>query len=193
MGRFFARTCPRKECENMAVLPRCFGPLLNNVFETPVFIIILIMLVGYNTNISYKGTVYHVQTEDSGLRNPHIITLLYNKGTILSRKKISYANIAAAPEYKETVREMMKEQHKAMIKELIAGKHTQDEAVSQPVPEPATEAVVQPTLPPAQPEPIEVIPAPVEEGPAEPEPDKKQITKSLDDILLDYIMKEKDR
>jgi len=152
----------------MTVFPSCLALLLNRVLEIPVLIIILIMLVGYNTNISYKGTVYHVQTEDSGLRNPHIITLLYNKGTILSRKKVSYANIAAAPEYKEKVRELMKEQHKAMIKELIAGKHTQAEAAPQPAP-------------------LQTSPAlPAEEIPAEP---KKQITKSLDDILLDHIMK----
>jgi hypothetical protein len=151
------------------------------------------MLVGYNTNISYKGTVYHVQTEDSGLKNPHIITLLYNKGTILSRKKVTYATIAAAPDYKEKVQELMKEQHKAMIKELIAGKHTKD-AVAFPPPEPAAETSVHPPLPSAQPAPIQQTPAPpVEEKPAEPEPDKKQITKSLDDILLDYIMKEEDR
>jgi hypothetical protein len=152
------------------------------------------MLVGYNTNISYKGTVYHIQTEDSGLKNPHIITLLYNKGTILSRKKVSYANIAATPEYKEKVSELMKEQHKAMIKELIAGKHTQDEAASQPVTEPAAEAAVQPTLPSAQPAPLQASPPPPKgEKAAEPEPDKKQITKSLDDILIDYIMKEEDK
>jgi len=148
------------------------------------------MLAGYNTNISYKGTVYHVQTEDSGLKNPHIITLLYNKGTILSRKKVSYAGIAAAPDYKETVRELMKEQHKAMIKELIAGKHAHDAAAAQPLPEP--EAGIA-GLPTASSEPVQVqaSPAsPAEEKPAEPEPDNKQITKSLDDILLDYIMKE---
>ncbi len=156
------------------------------------------MLVGYNTNISYKGIVYHVQTEDSGLKNPHIITLLYNKGTILSRKKLSYANIASAPDYKEKVREMMKDQHKAMIKELIAGKHTQDEAASQQTSEPAAEAVVPappvPPIAPAEPAPVQENPAPpAEEKPSEPEPDKKQITKSLDDILLDYIMKEEDK
>jgi len=31
---------------------------------------------------------------------------------------------------------------------------------------------------------------PAEENTAKPEPDKKQTTKSLDDILLDYLMKE---
>lgn len=172
------------------------------------------MLVGYNTNISYKGTVYHVQTEDSGLRNPHIITLLYNKGTILSRKKVSYASLAAEPDYKEKVRELMKDQHKAMIKELIAGKHTGNEAVSQPPPEPSVppEPVqASPLAPaeerPAEPdqanpapppqekpaEPAQASPAaPETKKPAEPQQDKKQISKSLDDILLDYILKEEE-
>ncbi|MFZ3121795.1 MAG: hypothetical protein WA104_00255 [Thermodesulfovibrionales bacterium] len=45
------------------------------------------MLVGYNNNVTYKGKVYHVQTEDSGLNNPVIVTLLYFKGTILASKK----------------------------------------------------------------------------------------------------------
>ena len=142
------------------------------------------MLVGYNTNISYKGTVYHVQTEDSGIKNPHIITLLYHKGTILSSKKTNYANIAAAPDYREKVRELMKDQHKAMIKELIAGKHTQEQAAPQPPREaPAATGVRS----------IEAVPAPAAaEKPAEIEQKIKdrQISRSLDDILLDYILKE---
>lgn len=28
------------------------------------------MLLGYNHNITYKGEVFHVQTEDSGVKNP---------------------------------------------------------------------------------------------------------------------------
>ena len=54
------------------------------------------MLVGYNTNIPYKGKVYHVQTEDSGIKNPVIITHLYFHGSILASKKISYAHFAEA-------------------------------------------------------------------------------------------------
>ena len=41
------------------------------------------MVVGFNHNVMYKGEVFHVQTEDSGITNPHIITLLYRGGTIL--------------------------------------------------------------------------------------------------------------
>jgi hypothetical protein len=152
------------------------------------------MLVGYNTNIAYKGTVYHVQTEDSGIKNPHVITLLYDKGTILARKKTSYAHIAAAPDYKEKVRELMKEQHKAMIKELIHGKHTLTQPPLQPAQETSAEAVTKekvaapaPATPPA-PEPA------AEEKPLGPDKNSKaQISKSLDDILLDYILREEDK
>lgn len=82
------------------------------------------MLVGYNTNISYKNNVYHIQTEDSGLKNPIIVTLLYSKGAILASKKISYVHMLEDPDYKEKVRRLMKEQHRSMIKELLAGKCT---------------------------------------------------------------------
>jgi len=82
------------------------------------------MLVGYNTNISYKDNVYHVQTENSGLRNHIIVTHLYSKGAILASKKTSYAHILEDHDYKEKVRGLMKEQHRSMIEELLAGKCT---------------------------------------------------------------------
>ena len=152
------------------------------------------MLVGYNTNISYKGTVFHVQTEDSGIKNPHIITLLYYKGTILARKKMSYANIAAAPDYREKVRDIMKEQHKTMIKELIAGKHTQDLAAHQSAQEPQVATPVRPAATSAgQASPPQLSAAAEKKTAALEGGQIKQISKSLDDILLDYILKEEEK
>jgi hypothetical protein len=124
------------------------------------------MLVGYNTNVPYKGNLYHVQTEDNGTKNPVIITLLYIKGTILASKKTSYAHLVSDPGCREAVRELMKEQHKTMIKELVRGIHTGEESAAGQV---AASDGGQ------------------TEGPA-PE-HKKEIAKSLDDILLDYIIK----
>src|SRR5512135_2137006 len=105
------------------------------------------MLVGYNTNVPYKGKLYHIQTEDNGLKNPLVITLLYYKGTILASKKSSYADLISSPDYKEKVRELMKEQHKSMMKELIRGVHGGDVADtpgdSQEEKQPETAAVKQ--------------------------------------------------
>lgn len=82
------------------------------------------MLVGYNTNIKYKGVTYHVQTEDSGPKNPVIVTLLYLKGTIIASKKTSYSHLIGDPDLAKKVETIMKSQHKGMIKELILGRYT---------------------------------------------------------------------
>jgi hypothetical protein len=44
-------------------------------------------VTGFNHNIKYKGKVYHVQTEDSGVNNPHIITHLFVGGTSSPRRR----------------------------------------------------------------------------------------------------------
>ena len=79
------------------------------------------MVVGFNHNIKHKGKMYHIQTEDSGLENPHIITHLFVGGNILASKKTSYADILNAENLAEVVRELMEEQHKEMLRNLING------------------------------------------------------------------------
>jgi hypothetical protein len=79
------------------------------------------MVVGFNHNIKHKGKMYHIQTEDSGLENPHIITHLFVGGNILASKKTSYADIVGAENLGQVVRELMEEQHKEMLRNLING------------------------------------------------------------------------
>jgi len=79
------------------------------------------MVVGFNHNIKHRGKLYHIQTEDSGLENPHIITHLFVGGNILASKKTSYADIVGADNLAQVVRELMEEQHKEMLRNLING------------------------------------------------------------------------
>lgn len=79
------------------------------------------MITGFNHNIKHKGRVFHVQTEDSGVDNPHIITHLFMGGNILASKKTSYADILSASNLGELVRTMMEEQQKEMLRNLIHG------------------------------------------------------------------------
>ena len=79
------------------------------------------MLLGYNHNINYKGSVFHIQTEDSGVKTPHIITLLYREGVILCSKKTSYADILKIDNLEAVVEDLMKEQHKDMLRRLKSG------------------------------------------------------------------------
>jgi hypothetical protein len=79
------------------------------------------MAVGWNHNLKHRGKTYHIQTEDSGLGNPHIITHLFVGGNILASKKTSYADIVGAENLAQVVRELMEEQHKEMLRNLING------------------------------------------------------------------------
>ena len=86
-------------------------------------------VTGFNHNIKHKGKVYHVQTEDSGVSNPHIITHLFVGGNILASKKTSYQDIVKAENLPELVKEMMEEQHKEMLRNLIGGTYDNIENV----------------------------------------------------------------
>lgn len=79
------------------------------------------MIVGFNHNIKYQDEAFHVQTEDSGLKAPHVITLLYHRGTIISSLKQSYAEHVSEPNLDDFVEKIAKEQHKQMMKNLASG------------------------------------------------------------------------
>lgn len=115
------------------------------------------VLSGLNTNIKYEGKIYHVQTEDGGVNNPIIVTLLYHGGTILATRKSSYADILKDGRLsgmaREAVKQVMEGQHRLMIEELLSGKYSKKETP--------------------------------EEGRAE----TKQATKSLDQVILEYLTK----
>jgi hypothetical protein len=80
-------------------------------------------LLGYNNNVRHKGKVFHVQTEDSGVKYGHIITHLFmDGGRILKSVKTGYSEYVENDRMGEIVREMMKQQHKAMFIALRDGK-----------------------------------------------------------------------
>lgn len=87
------------------------------------------MVVGFNHNFSYNGVVYHIQTEDNGVKSPTIVTLLYRGGTILASRKTSYADISRVDNLDQVVEDLMKEQHKGMLRSLKKGEF--DEAIDR--------------------------------------------------------------
>jgi len=80
------------------------------------------MVGGFNTNIRYRGQIFHVQTEDGGKDSPSIITLLYSGGAILFSKKTSYADQIDDADRDSVVRQLMEAQHSAMVQALKSGK-----------------------------------------------------------------------
>ena len=100
------------------------------------------MVPGFNHNVMHKGRMYHIQTEDSGLRTPHIITHLFVGGNILASKKTSYADILNTNHVEDVVREIMEEQHKAMLRELKRGVYDPEEEQVEAAPAGAAAAAV---------------------------------------------------
>lgn len=79
--------------------------------------------VGFNNNVKYKGLVFHIQTEDSGLDKPHIITHLFaDGGRIIKSHKRSYAEAVARDDVAQFVRALMKGQHMEMAIFLRTGR-----------------------------------------------------------------------
>ncbi len=80
-------------------------------------------LLGFNNNVRHKGRVFHIQTEDSGVKHPHVITHLFaDGGRIVRSTKTSYAEYVGDEDMPRKVRALMQEQHKAMFIALRAGK-----------------------------------------------------------------------
>lgn len=167
------------------------------------------MVVGYNHNIKYKGEIFHIQTEDSGINNPHIITLLYRGGNIIASKKTSYADIVKMDNLSHIVEELMKEQHKDMLRRLKNSEFDARiglEGVVEAEPAVAAGAVaeaVSPAASPAAPEtplaapgvqpaapvqPEAILLQPAEAVAGEPPVDQPQKKKqSLDDLIFDFL------
>jgi hypothetical protein len=85
-------------------------------------------LVGYNTNVRHKGKLYHIQTEDSGVQHPHIITHLFaDGGRIVASKKTDYAQHISTENLHDVVKKLMQDQHKAMFIALRDCVYDEDE------------------------------------------------------------------
>jgi len=77
------------------------------------------MITGFNTDIENQGQLFHVQTEDKGVANPIIETLVYAGGQIVCARKTSYAELAARGELSEDViHSRMEAQHRELIREI---------------------------------------------------------------------------
>ncbi len=81
-------------------------------------------LLGYNNNVRHKNKIFHIQTEDSGVKYGHIITHLFmDGGRILKSVKTGYTEYLGNEKMADIVKEMMKQQHKAMFIALRDGKY----------------------------------------------------------------------
>ena len=79
-------------------------------------------LLGFNNNVRHRGRIFHIQTEDSGVKNPRIVTHLFaDGGRIIKTTRTEYTEHVARADMQVYVRSLMKEQHKSMFTALRLG------------------------------------------------------------------------
>lgn len=80
------------------------------------------VLTGYNTDIEYSGTTYHVQTEDKGRSNPVVESLVYARGEILYSKRTSYRELVEENVDSDAIASLMERQHRSIIQAIRRGR-----------------------------------------------------------------------
>ncbi|HKQ51870.1 MAG TPA: hypothetical protein VJT74_05840 [Pyrinomonadaceae bacterium] len=129
------------------------------------------MITGFNTDVEHDGVVYHVQTEDKGLRSPLILSLVYVGGTILASKRTPYEDLISAGYDEKKLAERLNRQHKLICAAIHAGRiedlKRQTERDAGARTKPAEPARPEPSREAAPPEPA---PAPEVEPPPPPSP-----------------------
>ena len=167
------------------------------------------MITGYNTDVRHNEVVFHVQTEDKGVANPFIESLVYVGGQVLASKRAGYADLLAEGKEEKDIVALMDHQHRTMIAAIRHGKldarlaelfgknqtgaHPKPQAAvatarpaTSEIPAPAETAVRSATpLPPSP-----VLPPPSmtqrpASGPAR--------ERTLDQVILEYLTSEADQ
>ena len=164
------------------------------------------MITGYNTDVRHNEVVFHVQTEDKGVANPFIESLIYVGGQVLASKRASYAELLAEGKEKEILA-LMDHQHRTMIAairhgkfdarlaELISGRQTGQHPKAEARPAPAAPS---PAPPPrvdagARPAPVAPPPPPAPPPSAPPRPAAPVRERTLDQVILEYLTNEADQ
>ena len=79
------------------------------------------MITGFNTDVEYDGVTYHVQTEDKGLETPIILTLVYDRGTILASKRQGYEDLFEGGFDEKALAAKLKRQHSLICAAIRKG------------------------------------------------------------------------
>lgn len=100
------------------------------------------MLQGLNSNIKHRGKIFHIQTEDSGVKYGHIISHLFHEGSILSSVKTGYKDLietVSDGELEGEIHKLMRKSHRKMVAKLTAGGFDEKLSANAPNENAATE------------------------------------------------------
>jgi hypothetical protein len=127
------------------------------------------VITGFNTDIKHNEKVYHIQTEDKGLANPYIESLVYVGGEILASKKTSYAEQAKTGIDEKWIGSLMEQQHRTMIAAIKRGRFDSPADATKVSPRPGAGKTIE----------VANIPQDVIDD-----------DKTLDQVIIDYLASE---
>ncbi len=120
------------------------------------------VITGFNTDIEFQGKVYHVQTEDKGIARPVVMTLVYDRGTILASKRTPYDDLIASGLNEDVLSERLQKQHRTICAAIRAGRIEDLKRMSEKdaarAPEPEGALAGMPIIPKPEGMPLEIPP-----------------------------------
>jgi hypothetical protein len=136
------------------------------------------VITGFNTDIKHGEKVYHIQTEDKGLQNPYIESLVYVGGEILASKKTSYAEHVKTGIDEKWIGSLMEQQHRTMIAAIKRGRfdHPADSTKST-TPRPTSDSLTD-------------VPSPLMRIQEVTDGSGNADEKTLDQVIIDYLASE---
>jgi hypothetical protein len=163
------------------------------------------LITGFNTDVEYDGVVYHVQTEDKGLRTPFILSLVYSGGAILASKRSPYDDLVARGFDEAILAQRLSRQHKLICAAVHAGRIEDLKRMSErePAGKPQAEAIAADE--PIEEQPIQEPPPPraeeshviatageVESVPADAQPPSASLEPADDEEPLKVVLLDDD-
>jgi len=145
------------------------------------------MLTGYNTDVKHGDLVLHVQTEDKGLENPAIESVIYLRGRVLAAKRTAYDKLVNQGKGEREIAALMEHQHRTILAAIKAGRFDgrieQAGRAARGEADPSA-AIPRPTIDP--------FPDDESDGGA-PEHASDVTGPTLDQVILDYLSAEADQ
>jgi len=150
------------------------------------------MLTGYNTDVKHGELVLHVQTEDKGLDNPAIESVIYLRGRVLAAKRTAYDKLINQGKGEREIAALMEHQHRTIVAAIKAGRF--DGRIEQAARAARGEAEPSAAIQRSHVDPFREDEA-GSEGDAEAAAGNggREIGPTLDQVILDYLSSEADQ
>lgn len=149
------------------------------------------MITGFNTDIKHGSRVFHVQTEDKGMENPFVESLVYVGGEIIASKKTPYADSIKNGAGSAGVQEMMESQHRKMIAAVQRGRFdTSTGAPPKPLKDESFEAMLPHVTSASSLPHVASASSEIPAGAVVVERSSPTDEKTLDQVILDYLASE---